>query len=61
MKTVVCNYTIRADLDRALKETGAKKVFVITDYFRATKSDADLEFRQGRDAIDATKAAGRET
>ena len=58
VKPVVCNYTIRADLDRAFAETGAKKVFVITDYFRAAKSNADVEFRQGRDAIDATKAAG---
>jgi uncharacterized protein YbjT (DUF2867 family) len=55
---VVCNYTIRADLDRAFKETAAKKVFVITDYFRAAKSDADVEFQQGRDAIEAAKAAG---
>ena len=58
VKPVVCNYTIRADLDRVFKETGAKKVFVITDYFRAAKSNADEEFRQGRDAIDAAKAAG---
>jgi len=58
LKPVVCNYTIRADLDRAFKETGAKKVFVITDYFKAAKSDADVEFQQGRDAIDAAKAAG---
>ena len=55
---VVCIYTIRADLDRAFKETGAKKVFVITDSFRAARSNADLEFRQGRDAIDAAEAAG---
>jgi len=58
VRLMVCNYTIRADLDRAFKETGAKKVFVITDYFRAAKSNADEEFRQGRDAIDAAKAAG---
>ena len=58
VKPVVCNYTIRADLDRAFKETGAKKVFVITDYFRAAKSNTDVEFRHGRDAIDAAKAAG---
>ncbi|NCV70405.1 MAG: hypothetical protein EBW55_06800, partial [Betaproteobacteria bacterium] len=37
---------------------GAKKVFVITDYFRAAKSSAELEFQQGRDAIDAARAAG---
>ena len=58
VKPVVCNYTIRADLDRAFEETGAKKVFVITDYFRAAKSNTDVEFRHGRDAIDAAKAAG---
>jgi uncharacterized protein YbjT (DUF2867 family) len=58
VKPVVGNYTIRADLDRAFKETGANKVFVITDYFRAATSNADLEFRQGRDAIDAAKEAG---
>jgi len=58
MKPVVCNYTIRADLDRAFKETGAQKVFVITDYFKAAKSNADVEFQQGRDAIDAAQAAG---
>ena len=55
---VVGNYTLRADLDSAFKQTGAKKVFVITDYFRAAKSKADVEFQQGRDAIDAAKAAG---
>ena len=58
IKPVVCNYTIRSDLDKAFKETGAKKVFVITDYFGAAKSNADLEYRQGQDAIDAAKAAG---
>ena len=58
VKPVVCNYTIRADLDQAFEQTGAKKVFVITDYFRAAKSNSDVEFRQGRDAIDAAKAAG---
>ena len=58
VRPVVCNYTIRADLDRAFTETGAKKVFVITDYFRAAKSNADVEFQQGRDAVEAAKAAG---
>ena len=57
-KAVVCNYTVRADLDRAFAQTGATKVFVITDYFRAARKSADLEFEQGRAAIDAAKAAG---
>ncbi|MEK0416833.1 MAG: hypothetical protein RI949_839 [Pseudomonadota bacterium] len=58
VKPVICNYTVRADLDRAFAETGAKKVFVVTDYFGAAKKSADLEFEQGRAAIDAAKAAG---
>ena len=58
VKPVVCNYTLRTDLDRAFAETGAKKVFVITDYFGAARKSADLEFAQGRAAIDAAKAAG---
>jgi len=58
VKPVIGNYTLRADLDRAFAESGAKKVFVITDYFRAAKSKADVEFRQGRDAIEAARGAG---
>lgn len=58
VKTVVCNYTLRADLDRAFAQTGASKVFVITDYFRAARKSAELEFEQGRAAIDAARAAG---
>jgi len=57
VKPVVCNYTLRADLDRAFAQSGAKKVFVITDYFGAAKKSAEREFKQGRDAIDAAKAA----
>jgi len=58
VKPVVCNYTLRADLDRAFAQTGAKIVFVITDYFGAARKSADLEFAQGRSAIDAARAAG---
>ena len=58
VKPVVCNYTIRADLDKAFQETHAKKVFVLTDYFGAAKSNAAQETRQGKDAIDAADAAG---
>lgn len=57
VKPVVCNYTLRADLDRAFAQSSARKVFVITDYFGAAKKSAELEFQQGRDAIDAAKAA----
>lgn len=55
---LVCNYTVRADLDRAFAQSGAKKIFVITDYFSAAGKRADVEFNQGRAAIDAAKAAG---
>ena len=58
IKPVLCNYTVRTDLDGALEESGAKKVFAMTDYFAAAKSSADEEIRQGRNAIDAAKAAG---
>lgn len=58
VQPVVCHYTLRADLDQAFAVTGAKKVFVMTDYFGAAKKSAELEFEQGRAAIDAAKAAG---
>ena len=54
---VICNYTEQADLDRALKETGAKMVLAITDYFGAAKSKAETEIRHGKNAIDAAQAA----
>lgn len=54
---VVCNYTERSDIDRALIETGAKKIFSITDYFGAAKSKPDIEIQHGKNAIDAAKAA----
>ena len=60
VKPVICNYTQRQDLDRAFAQTRAKRVFVITDYFGAAKKSAQLEFEQGRAAIDAAKAAGVE-
>ena len=55
---IVCNYTVREDLDRAFVESGAKKVFVITDYFKAAKCKADVEIQHGKNAIDAAKKAG---
>jgi uncharacterized protein YbjT (DUF2867 family) len=54
---VLCDYTSREDLDRALLETGAKKVFVITDYFGAAKSKGALEISHGKYAIDAARSA----
>ena len=57
---VVCNYTVRKDLDQAFATTGAKKVFVITDFFCAAKGKSELEIEQGKIAIDAAKAANVE-
>ena len=58
VQAVICNYTQRADIDRALKQTGAKKIFVITDFFAAAKKSSEREFEQGKAAIDAAQAAG---
>jgi uncharacterized protein YbjT (DUF2867 family) len=58
VKPVVCNYTVRPDLAKAFAQSGAKKVFVITDFFGAAKKSAKLEIEQGRAAIDEAKAAG---
>ena len=54
---VLCDYPSREDLDRALLETGAKKLFVITDYFGAAKSNGALEISHGKYAIDAARSA----
>lgn len=54
---VICNYTDRSEIERALAETGAKKVFSITDYFGAAKSKPDVEIQHGKNAIDAAKTA----
>jgi len=57
---IVCNYTARADIDQALSQSGAKKVFSITDFFGAAKQKSELEIEHGKIAIDAAKAAGVE-
>ena len=53
---VICDYTNRSALDRALKETGATRLFSITDYFGAAKSNPDTEILHGKHAIDAAKS-----
>jgi len=55
---VIADYTKRSDLDRAFAETGARKVFVITDYFLAARKSVDREVEQGRIAIEAARQAG---
>ena len=42
------NYTVREDLDRAFAESGAKMVFIISDFFKAAKGKIDVEIAQGQ-------------
>jgi len=55
---VVCDYA--TDLKKGLDECGAKKLFFITDFFLAAGKNADREFEQGKQQVDAAKAAGVE-
>jgi uncharacterized protein YbjT (DUF2867 family) len=55
---VLADYTRRDDLDRALVESNARKIFVLTDYFGAANHSIKREVEQGKHAIDAAKAAG---
>jgi len=55
---VIADYTKRSDLDRAFAETQAKKVFVLTDYFRAARKRVEQEVTQGQSAIEAARQAG---
>ena len=55
---VIADYTQRVDLDRAFVQTQAKKVFVLTDYFRAARKSVETEIAQGKNAIDAARLAG---
>jgi len=49
---VKCNYTDKKSLDAALKETGVKLVFGITDTFQAAGGSKAKEIQQGKDIID---------
>ena len=49
---VKCKYTDKESLDSALKETGIKLVFGITDTFQAAKGNKAKEIQQGKDIID---------
>ena len=56
--SAVCNYTDKEQLTAAFHSTGAKLFFLITDFESAAKGKQKLEEQQGRDQIDAAKAAG---
>ncbi|KAJ1631961.1 hypothetical protein T492DRAFT_992719 [Pavlovales sp. CCMP2436] len=58
--SVLANYTVRTDLDRALAETGCKRMVCITDFFLAAGNSAQKEEAQGKDMFAAAKAAGVE-
>ena len=51
IKPVLCNYTVRTDLDGAIEKSGAKKVFAMTDYFAAAKSKASRAKSSGTPSI----------
>jgi uncharacterized protein YbjT (DUF2867 family) len=57
-KPVVANYVVRADVERAVKETGAKQLVFITDFFGAAKASMAKEEEHGKLIIDAAKASG---
>ena len=60
LNPVVCNYADKASLTKALLECQCKMVFCITDFFLAAGRSVEREEQQGRDQIDACKAAGVE-
>ena len=49
---VKCNYADKKSLDNALKETGIKLVFGITDTFQSAGGSKAKEIQQGKDIID---------
>jgi uncharacterized protein YbjT (DUF2867 family) len=55
---VTADYTTRADVERALKETGAQKVIFTVDFFGAAKSSARTEAEHGRAIVAALQANG---
>ena len=57
---ILCDYTQEKDLVSAFRRCGAKKAFIITDFFLAAKSSIELEIQQGRAMVDACKRAGCE-
>lgn len=57
---VIGNYTVKSDLEAAFRNSGAKLLFLITDFFLAAKGNKDVEIQQGNMAIDVAKAVGVE-
>ena len=60
VKPVVANYVVREDVERAVRESGAKQLVFITDFFGAAKAKMATEEQQGKMIVDAIKASGVE-
>ena len=58
VKPVVANYVVRADVERAVKESGAKQLVFITDFFGAAKASMAKEEEHGKLIVDAAVASG---
>jgi uncharacterized protein YbjT (DUF2867 family) len=58
IKPILCDYTQRYDLYDALKTSGCKLLFMITDYFHAAHKSINKEVQQGKMMIDAAVNAG---
>ena len=57
VKPITANYTVGADVARAISESGAKKVFGLNDLIGAAKGNVAKCHQAARDMIDACKAA----
>jgi len=55
---VICDYTNKSQVEEALRKTGCKLAFILTDYIGAAKGKRDVEIKHGTDQIDACRAAG---
>jgi uncharacterized protein YbjT (DUF2867 family) len=58
VKPIVANYVVAADVERAIKHSGAKQLVFITDFFGAAKASVAKEEEQGKLIVDTIKASG---
>ena len=60
IKAVVCDYTDKSQVAEAIKSTGCKLVFFLTDFLGAANKKTEVEVQHGKNQIDACKEAGCE-
>lgn len=60
VKGIVANYVVKADIERAIKESGAKNIIFLTDFFLAAKGSKKREEKHGKRIIDVAKEQGIE-